>query len=175
MNREKPLGGHNVFAEVGLPAEYLAKADIVIQIEDIIKRQHMTQKETAAKLGIDQPRVSALLRGRLDLFSLERLMGFAQRLGNSINITLRPSASPSLKVRMERDCELTAFINAHNAVSQIVPLTHDESTTWYTSTVPEGRNDTFNTALAFPAWLAAQESEQYFAPNERSPTNARYC
>ena len=79
----------NIFSDVGLPEEYLAKAEIVMQIEDIIKRGKMTQSEAAKRLGIAQPRVSDLLRGRLDLFSLDKLMRFVRELGNSVQITIK--------------------------------------------------------------------------------------
>ena len=104
----------NVFAEVGLPAEYLAKAEILVGIDDAIKRKEMTQAAAAAVLGIDQPRVSALLRGRLDLFSLERLLSFVQKLGNSVEISIRPSETPTISVRRQTaveipmQCEATA-------------------------------------------------------------------
>ena len=77
----------NIFAEVGLPAQYLAKAEILVGIDDAIKRKKMTQAAAAAVLGLDQPRLAALLRGRLDLFSLDRLLSFMKKLGNSVGIS----------------------------------------------------------------------------------------
>ena|SRR5450759_1040486 len=91
----------NVFADVGLPDEYLAKAELVAGIQEAINRTKTKQIQVAHKLGIDQPRVSALLNGRLDLFSMERLMQFARKLGNSVEISVRPSANPTLKVHIK--------------------------------------------------------------------------
>jgi predicted XRE-type DNA-binding protein len=83
----------NVFADLGLknPAEHLAKAELVQRIADIIAEQKLTQAKAAKVLGIDQPKVSALLRGKLDGFSLDRLFRFLARFsiglhtGNMLN------------------------------------------------------------------------------------------
>ena len=82
----------NVFADLGLPdAEQLrAKADLAVQIGAILDERKLTQAEAAAILGIDQPKVSALRRGRLTGFSMERLYRFLNALGNDIEITVRP-------------------------------------------------------------------------------------
>ena len=89
----------NVFADVGLPEEYLAKATLVAEIDEIIAGRKLTQSQAAELLGIDQPRVSALLRGKLDLFSLEKLIVFVKRLGNDVEISIRPSVSPRFTVK----------------------------------------------------------------------------
>jgi len=78
----------NVFSDVGLPEDYLAKADLVATIDQIISERELTQTEAAALLGIDQPRVSAMLRGKLDLFSLDKLISFVSRLGNAVEIRI---------------------------------------------------------------------------------------
>jgi len=66
----------NVFADLGLPnpEEALAKAELAHKIALLIQNKGLTQVQTAKLLGVDQPKVSALLRGRLSGFSLERLM-----------------------------------------------------------------------------------------------------
>ncbi len=69
-------GSGNVFADMRLPRpeEELTKAQLASHIRQVIKRQHLTQVAAAARMGIDQPKVSALLNGRLANFSSERLM-----------------------------------------------------------------------------------------------------
>jgi predicted XRE-type DNA-binding protein len=64
-----------VFADLGLahPEDRLAKAELARRISEIIAERRLTQLEAAALLGIDQPKISALVRGRLGGFSLERL------------------------------------------------------------------------------------------------------
>lgn len=81
----------DVFADVGLPDDFLAKADLVSRIDDIISERNLKQARVAELLGIDQPRVSALLRGKLDLFSLSKLMTFLARLGNRVEIGICPT------------------------------------------------------------------------------------
>jgi predicted XRE-type DNA-binding protein len=88
----KPSGG-NVFADLDLknPEELLAKAQLVQRISDVIAERKLTQARAAKLLGIDQPKVSALLRGRLEGFSIERLFRFLNALGRDVEITIRPA------------------------------------------------------------------------------------
>ena len=83
----------NVFADLGLknPEELLAKAELVQRICDIIAERKLTQVRAAKVLGIDQPKVSALLRGRLEGFSIDRLFRFLNALGRDVEITIRPA------------------------------------------------------------------------------------
>jgi predicted XRE-type DNA-binding protein len=84
----------NVFADLGLPdaKERLAKAELARRIGEIIAARRLTQVEAATLLGIDQPKVSALVRGRLQAFSLERLMRFLNVLGRDVEIVVKPKA-----------------------------------------------------------------------------------
>ena len=81
----------NVFADMGLPEaeEELTKAQLASHIRRVIKRQRLTQVAAAAVMGIDQPKVSALLNGRLSNFSSERLMRLLTALGQDVDITVR--------------------------------------------------------------------------------------
>lgn len=82
----------NVFADLGLPdpADRLAKAELARRISLIIAERRLTQVEAALLLGIDQPKISALVRGRLGGFSLERLMRFLNILGRDVEIVVKP-------------------------------------------------------------------------------------
>src|SRR5712671_6116489 len=73
----------NVFADLGFadPEEELTKAQLAGLIWQAIKRRRLTQVAAAALMGIDQPKVSALLNGRLANFSSERLMRLRPRWG----------------------------------------------------------------------------------------------
>lgn len=81
----------NVFADIGLPDpdEELTKAQLASQIRQVIKRRRLTQVAAASLMGIDQPKVSALLNGRLANFSSERLMRLLTALGQDIEITVK--------------------------------------------------------------------------------------
>jgi predicted XRE-type DNA-binding protein len=97
----------NVFADLGLAdADYLlAKADLAIEISSVIEERNLTQVEAASLMGVDQPKVSALVRGRLDGFSMERLYRFLNALGRDVEIIVRPTPEteegPSLRVTRE--------------------------------------------------------------------------
>jgi len=82
----------NVFAdlEVPNPEEALAKAELARGICAIISERKLTQARTAAILGVDQPKVSALIRGKLDGFSTDRLFRFLNALGQDVEIVVRP-------------------------------------------------------------------------------------
>ncbi len=81
----------NVFADLGLaePEEELTKAQLASQIRQVIRRRHLTQVAAAALMGVDQPKVSALLNGRLANFSSGRLMRLLTALGQDVEIVVR--------------------------------------------------------------------------------------
>jgi predicted XRE-type DNA-binding protein len=81
----------NVFADMGVadPEEALAKAQLASRIREVVRRRRLTQVAAAAVMGIDQPKVSALLSGRLTNFSSERLMRLLTRLGQDVEIVVR--------------------------------------------------------------------------------------
>lgn len=85
----------NVFADLNVDdAEgYQAKAALAAEIFRIVKMRGLTQAATGALLGIGQPKVSALLKGRLDGFSTDRLIRFLMLLGCDVQITVSPSHS----------------------------------------------------------------------------------
>ncbi|MCX7338097.1 MAG: helix-turn-helix transcriptional regulator [Alphaproteobacteria bacterium] len=84
-------GSNNIFADLGLsnPEEHLAKATLAIQIAKIIKERGLSQSAAAAILGIDQPKVSALMRGQLKNFSLDRLCRFLNHFDRDVDIIVR--------------------------------------------------------------------------------------
>lgn len=82
----------NVFADLGLPnpEERLLKAELASKISSLIEQKNLTQMQAAELLGIDQPKVSALTRGRLEGFSAERLLRFLNALGSDVEIVVKP-------------------------------------------------------------------------------------
>ncbi|MBW2673817.1 MAG: XRE family transcriptional regulator [Deltaproteobacteria bacterium] len=80
----------NVFADLGLADsdELIAKAALARQIVSIATHRHLTQSETAQILGTTQPKVSDLFRGRLDGYSLERLMRYLNALDRDVRIVV---------------------------------------------------------------------------------------
>lgn len=84
-------GSGNVFSDLGFPDadDRLAKAELARQIAAIVRERQLTQTAAARALGIDQPKVSALVSGRLAGFSLERLASFLTLLGKDVEIVVR--------------------------------------------------------------------------------------
>jgi predicted XRE-type DNA-binding protein len=80
----------NVFNDLGFPdaQERLAKAELARRISATIRDRGLTQSAAAEILGVDQPKVSALVTGRLSGFSFERLIHFLTLLGQDVAITV---------------------------------------------------------------------------------------
>jgi len=101
---EHTMSSGNVFADLGLPNadELQAKAALVNQIASIVTHRHLTQLETARILGARQPKVSELLAGKLDGFSMERLIRYLNALDRDVQIVVSPKprsrARATLKV-----------------------------------------------------------------------------
>jgi len=91
MKNKFDISSGNVFEDLGLPdsEELLVKAKLLSQICDLIRQKRLTQAQIAKLLGIDQPKISALLRGRLSGFSTDRLLRFLNALHCDIEIHVR--------------------------------------------------------------------------------------
>ena len=85
-------GSGNVFADLGVaePEEELAKAQLAAHIRDAIRRRRLTQAEAGRLVGLDQPKISALMNGRLTGFSSDRLLRCLTALGRDVEIVVRP-------------------------------------------------------------------------------------
>ena len=94
----------NVFADLGLANsdELLIKAELVRQITHLIAAANLTQTEAARLLGVDKPKISALLYGRLSEFSTESLFRFLNALGSNVEIRVipKPQSDPQAQTRI---------------------------------------------------------------------------
>jgi predicted XRE-type DNA-binding protein len=90
--QEVEASSGSVFADLEVPDadEALAKAELARRICAILSERELTQVRAAAVLGIDQPKISALIRGKLDGFSTDRLFRFLNNLGQDVEIVVRP-------------------------------------------------------------------------------------
>lgn len=90
INKESSSSANNVFADIGFKepeATILAlRSDLMMKIEDMIKERGLSQSEAAAILGVSQSRVSDLMRGKFNKFSLDMLITFATRLGKNVEL-----------------------------------------------------------------------------------------
>lgn len=86
------ISSESVYAELGFKnyVEMETKADLVIEIGSAIKKKKLTQTNAAKLLGISQPKLSELLRGRFRGYSVERLIHFLNELGKDVDIVVRP-------------------------------------------------------------------------------------
>jgi predicted XRE-type DNA-binding protein len=84
----------NVFRDLGFSKEesehLLVRADLLIQVQKAITSRGLKQAEAAKVLRVTQPRVSDLLRGRIDLFSTDALIDMLASLGVGVRLVLRP-------------------------------------------------------------------------------------
>ena len=85
------VGSGNVFADLGLAdvADLNTKMRLVVEINRLLEQYHLSQADAASRLGIGQPKVSALKNYKLDGFSVERLMAFLAALGQDVEIRIR--------------------------------------------------------------------------------------
>jgi predicted XRE-type DNA-binding protein len=99
---EQELSSGNVFADLGVAdaGEHLIKADLVLKINRTIRQRHLTQAAAAQLIGIDQPKVSAMLAGQFRGYSVERLMRFLVALGHDVEIVVRPRKRGSAELRV---------------------------------------------------------------------------
>lgn len=73
-------------------ASLRARSDLMIALSDLIRQSGWTQRQAAAKFSVTQPRISDLMRGRIDLFSLDTLVDMAAAGGLKPRITVKRAA-----------------------------------------------------------------------------------
>jgi len=89
---EKSRG--NVYADLGVPdaEEMIVKAQLSSKIAEIIKLRKMTQTQAAQVLGMPQPKLSNMLRGRFRGISEAKMLECLTRLGRDVQIVVKPSS-----------------------------------------------------------------------------------
>lgn len=101
-NNVNPSSG-NVFQDLGLPAaeEKRTKVQLAVTLNRIIHERGFSQSAAARQLGVNQPKISALVNYRLAGFSVERLLNLLNALGCDIEIVVRkrkPHKTPGIRV-----------------------------------------------------------------------------
>jgi predicted XRE-type DNA-binding protein len=100
--RVEPSSG-NVFADLGVKdaVDKKTKVRLAFAINRILGKANLSQAAAAERLGINQPKVSALANYRLEGFSVERLMNFLNALGQDVEIVIRkPRARRQAGIRV---------------------------------------------------------------------------
>ena len=94
---KKPVSTSDVFRDVKFDAEEAVKlklrAMLMIEIEKYIQEKHLTQKRAAERLGVTQPRISDLMRGKIGLFSVDTLITMLTHAGLKVDVRVRRSVA----------------------------------------------------------------------------------
>jgi len=89
-------GGDNIFIDLGFDkaeAENLKlRFELLMKIDDFYRRSGMTQAAAAKALGLTQPRLNALLKGKIGQFSLDALVNIASRAGMNVRLVVKKAA-----------------------------------------------------------------------------------
>lgn len=95
-------GTGNVFADLGFPEPeiHLLKADLVLRMMRVMRRRGLTQARAAKLMGIKQPDVSNLIRGRFRGYSIERLLTLLRALDQDIEIVIRDKPKSKRPARL---------------------------------------------------------------------------
>ena len=84
---------HDVFTELGFGPEEAAtlrvRAELMIALQRVIEAQHLTQARAARVLGVTQPRISDLMRGKIERFSVDTLVAMLGHVGAKVRISVR--------------------------------------------------------------------------------------
>jgi len=86
----------NVFRDLGFSAEEAAnltlRADLMVALSKVIKARRLTQAKAAALFGVTQPRVSDLIRGKINRFSVDTLVAMLGHAGARVKLVVRPKS-----------------------------------------------------------------------------------
>ena len=89
----------NVFKDLGFgvkEAESLRlRAELMVEVRRLIQSRKLTQRSAASLLGVTQPRISDLIRGKIDLFSIDTLVNMLARAGMRVDLRIAGGARRS--------------------------------------------------------------------------------
>ena len=91
-------GSDNPYADLGYPEadEMLVKARLAHEIGEIVKRRHLTQQRAAELLGMPQPKLSEMLRGKFRGISQAKMIECLNRLGRDVDIVVKKTKRRTL-------------------------------------------------------------------------------
>ena len=137
------VGSNNVFADLNLPEaeQRLSKAKIALYIEKLIEEQELTQSMAAEKMGLTQPDVSLIVRGRLSGFTLDRLLGAVMSLGNDVTINIQPKADVASHMTVDYRDAKNGDEKPDNAQSKVLKGTFEPRPAALPRSSPAGGSD----------------------------------
>ena len=88
------IASDNIFVDLGLPhpERLLARSNMMIRIEKIIREKGWTQKQAAKVLGVPQSKVSCLMHGKISMFSMDLLLEMLNALDRNVQIIIKPKS-----------------------------------------------------------------------------------
>lgn len=107
-------------------ANFIARAELIQSIQEEIRRREWTQAKAAEMLGVTQPRISHLMQGRVDQFTVDMLMMWIEKLGKDVSVQIRSNVFSS-----KEKIKLTLYVlggqkaDAMNLIGKL--FGHDES------------------------------------------------
>ena len=117
----------NVFRDLGFDAteseDLRLRSNVMIELQKRVAALGQSQAKVARILGVTQPRVSNLVQGRLDLFSLDTMVEMLDRLGNTVEVTVRAKSSER---RTIETCSPTEVTKAWTAACQAFGITFSD-------------------------------------------------
>lgn len=94
---KKRVSSSNIFRDLGFEAEEAEnlklRAMLMVELEKHIREKGLTQKKAAERLGVTQPRISDLMRGKIDLFSVDTLITMLTHAGLKVAVKVSRSAA----------------------------------------------------------------------------------
>jgi predicted XRE-type DNA-binding protein len=100
----------NVFEDLGFnkeeAANLLIRAELIIQISDLIKKRGLKQADAAKLLGVKQPDISALMKRKIEKFTIDRLVNFLSSLNQQVEVRTRPRRGSAKTVSHSRSAHV---------------------------------------------------------------------
>jgi len=94
---KKRVSTSNIFQDLGFKAKEAEnlklRAMLMVELEKHIRAKRLTQKRAAERLGVTQPRISDLMRGKIDLFSVDTLITMLTHAGLKVDVKVSRSAA----------------------------------------------------------------------------------
>lgn len=89
------LSSGNVYLDLGFPPgeaeSLLMRSRLMLMVDTVIRERHLTQTRAAHLLGVSQPRVSDVIRGRVERFTIDALVEMLARAGVRLDFVARPA------------------------------------------------------------------------------------